>query len=264
MPWLSEHDSAAIVKQIVRLAVHIGAMDIAEQYMLKCDSGAKEDLILKVQVMFKAAKPGTIDHTRVLYLPTFCNVARQSFTTELFLRYPGDGTEVKAEALLEALMQAGSQSTPHDTVEVLDSVFTQARAAGYTAIAKRCDLAVLGPANLPFRPFAIHVRVLLACIHVWLFIGRCLANFVDKVMAVSPGEIKDVQVHQLFMNMMMVLTHFDENGDAFDLVDGVSEDEVIGTLSRAGQYITKNGIEAFTKGGSNPEHTLVLLADISW
>lgn len=66
MPWLSEHDSAAIVKQIVRLAVHIGAMDIAEQYMLKCDSGAKEDLILKVQVMFKAAKPGTIDHTRVL------------------------------------------------------------------------------------------------------------------------------------------------------------------------------------------------------
>lgn len=58
MPWLSEGDSAAIVKQIVRMAVHIGAMDIAEQYMLKCDSGGKEDLILKLQVMFKAAKPG--------------------------------------------------------------------------------------------------------------------------------------------------------------------------------------------------------------
>lgn len=59
MPWTTEADSSAMAKQIVRIAVRIGAMDVAEQYMLKCGPEDRDTLVLKMQVMFKAAKPGS-------------------------------------------------------------------------------------------------------------------------------------------------------------------------------------------------------------
>lgn len=54
-------------------------------------------------------------------------------------RLAGDGTEVKAEALIKSLMSPCAQSTPGDTVDILDTAFTQARAAGYPQVAKRCQ-----------------------------------------------------------------------------------------------------------------------------
>ena len=58
MIWSSETDSFALAKQIVRIAVRIGANDIAEQYMLRCGTEDRDLLILKLQVTLKAARPG--------------------------------------------------------------------------------------------------------------------------------------------------------------------------------------------------------------
>lgn len=85
-----------------------------------------------------------------------------------------------------------------------------------------------------------------------------------KVAATSVEEMPDVVVHQLFVNVMMLLCKVGDDGDGFCLSDGVSEGEVFEMLAAAAQYIAKNGLPSFCKDDAQAVHSLSLLSDIAW
>jgi len=103
--WASEADGNAIAKQIVRIGIRVGAMDIAEQYLARCGTHDCDLLILKLQALFKQAKPG-------------------------------DGTEDAAVAMLEEMLGFRSDLSALEKFEVLNAAFTEAHSAGYAVCAR--------------------------------------------------------------------------------------------------------------------------------